>query len=166
MQKPPKHVETHKTRIGQACDVIGILLFLAIIFYTVFQWNRLPEEVPIHFNAAGEVDNYGSKWALLLVPLISVGLFALLEFLERHPEWHNYPKRLNEVNAPRFYQSSRELLNRVKNLSLLLMTYTQWEIVRVGLGDLDAMSEWGFGGILALMLIVIYMGVAKQRKIK
>ena len=166
MPKPAKHVQTHKTRIARVSDMIGIVLFLEVICYTVFQWNRLPEEVPIHFNGAGEVDNYGSKWSLLLVPMISVGLFALLEFLERHPEWHNYPGRLNETNAPQFYQSSRELLNRVKNLSLLLMAYTQWEIVRVGLGDSNAMSQWGFGSILALMFIVIYIGVVQQRKIK
>lgn len=166
MQKLPQHVETHKTRINRVFDLIAIGLFIAVIFYTLFQWNQLPEQVPIHFNALGEVDNYGSKWVLLLVPMISVGLFALLEFLERHPEWHNYPRRLNEMNAPRFYQSSRELLNRVKNLSLLLMAYTQWEIVRVGLGDSNAMSQWGFGGILALMFIVIYIGVVQQRKIK
>lgn len=166
MQKLPQQVETHKTRINRVCDLIAIGLFIAVNFYTFIQWNQFPEEVPIHFNALGDVDNYGSKWSLLLVPMISVGLFELLEFLERHPEWHNYPGRLNEMNAPRFYQSSRELLNRVKNLSLLLMAYTQWEIVTVGLGDSNAMSQWVFGGLLALMLIVIIIGVVQQRKIK
>ena len=166
MQKPIQHVLTHKTKINRACDVITIVLFLAVICYTVFQWNRLPEEVPMHFNGAGEVDNYGSKWSLLLLPMISVGLFTLLEFLERHPEWHNYPRRINEMNAPRFYQSSRELLNRVKNLSLLLMAYIQWEIVRVGLGDSDAMSQWGFGSVLSLMFIVIFIGAVQQKNIK
>lgn len=166
MQKLPQHVETHKTRVNRVCDFIAIGLFVAVIFYTLIQWNQLPEQVPIHFNALGEVDNYGSKWVLLLVPMISVGLLGLLEFFERHPEWHNYPSRLNETNAPRFYQSSQELLNRVKNLSILLMAYIQWEIVRVGLGHSNAMSQWIFGGLLALMVIVMIMGVVQQRKIK
>lgn len=166
MQKLPQHVETHKTKVNRFYDLIAKGLFIAVILYTVVQWNQIPEQVPIHFNALGEVDNYGSRWVLLLVPMMSGGLLALLEFLERHPEWHNYPSRLNETNAPQFYQTSRELLNRVKNLSLFLMVYIQWEIVRVGLGHSNAMSQWVFGGLLALMVVVMIMGVVQQKKIK
>lgn len=166
MRKPIPHVETNKTTRDRVYDLIAILFFFAVIIYTVFQWNQLPDQVPIHFNVAGEVDNYGSKWVLLLLPMIGGGLFALLGFLERHPEWHNYPRRLNGTNAPQFYQFSRELLNRVKNLSLLLLAYTQWEIVRVAHGYSNAMNQWVFGGLIVLMFIVIFVAMYQQRKIK
>lgn len=166
MRKSIPHVETYKTMRARVCDLIAILLFLAVIIYTLFQWNQLPEQVPIHFNGAGEVDNFGSKWVLLLLPMISAGLFALLGFLERHPEWHNYPVRLNGTNAPRFYQFSRDLLNCVKNLSLLLLAYTQWEIVRVAIGDSNSMNPWIFGILIALLFGVVFVGMVQQRKIK
>ncbi|MBD7909365.1 DUF1648 domain-containing protein [Sporosarcina gallistercoris] len=166
MRKLAPHVDTHKSKGDRVYDLIAILLFVAVIIYTIFQWNQLPEQVPIHFNGAGEVDNYGSKWFLFLLPMISAGLFAFLEFLERHPETHNYPKRLSETNAPKFYQYSRKLLNRVKNLSLLLMVYIQWEVVRVALGYSTEMSNIFFGGFLALMFVVMFFGMYQMRKIK
>lgn len=166
MQKPIHHVETRKTKIDRVCDVVAAGLFLAVMFYTFFQWGKLPDEVPIHFNLAGEVDNFGSKWFLLLLPMIGLGLFALLEGLERYPEAHNYPKRLTEANAKRFYQASRGLLNRVKNLSLLLIGSIQLEIVRAALGDSMAMSLYVFLIILVLMCTVIIAGVAQMRQIK
>lgn len=166
MRKLPPHVETFKTKLDRLCDGIGAGVFLASIVYMIFQWSRLPDEIPAHFNISGEVDRYGSPFMLLLLTMIGVGLWALLGFLERHPEWHNYPARLNETNAARFYQSSRMLLNRIKNISLVLFAYLQWEMVRVALGATDGLSKFGTGGLLVLLFAVIIAGVIRQSKIK
>ena len=29
--------------------------------YLIYIWNRLPEKVPMHWNGAGEIDQYGDK---------------------------------------------------------------------------------------------------------
>ncbi|GKV69282.1 hypothetical protein NCCP2716_17800 [Sporosarcina sp. NCCP-2716] len=159
-------VETEKTMRDRVCDWIGLLLFALSIGYTVFYWNALPDEVPIHFNGSGEVDGYGSKWVLLLMPMIGVGMLALLGFLERHPEWHNYPHRLNEENARQFYTHSRTMLNRVKNITLVLFAQIQVDIVRVPLGARDGLSTWSTGFLIALLLIIIIAGAIRQVKIK
>ena len=58
--------------------IIGIVslpfIFLAYI------WNSLPEEVPVHWNASGEIDRYGSKTELLLIPFL-LPLLTYLIFL-------------------------------------------------------------------------------------
>ncbi len=160
------NVETEKTMRDRICDWIGLLLFALSIGYTVFYWNALPDEVPIHFNGSGEVDGYGSKWVLLLMPMIGVGMLALLGFLERHPEWHNYPQRLSEDNALRFYTHSRTMLNRVKNVTLVLFAQIQVDIVRVPLGERDGLSIWITGTLIALMLVIIAVGAIRQMRIK
>lgn len=44
--------------------VIGLIL-----------WNKLPEQIPMHWNVAGEVDGWGSKGMLVFyLPLFIVGL--------------------------------------------------------------------------------------------
>lgn len=44
--------------------VIGLIL-----------WNKLPEQIPMHWNAVGEVDGWGSKGMLVFyLPLFIVGL--------------------------------------------------------------------------------------------
>jgi uncharacterized membrane protein len=47
----------------------SLLVFIPIIVGLVL-WNRLPEEMPVHFNTAGEPDNWESKsFAVFFLPL-------------------------------------------------------------------------------------------------
>lgn len=166
MKTNPLKIHTSKSRLDKWFDGIAILLFVASIVYTVLSFQALPDQVPAHFNFAGEVDSYGSKWMLILLPLIGIGMFALLEFMERHPEWHNYPKRLNVENACQFYSTSRTLLNRIKNLSLLLFAQIQWDMVRIPLMGTDSFSMWGTGILLGLIFLSMTVLALRMAKIQ
>lgn len=51
-----------------------IILLLPMVIGLVM-WNKLPEQVPMHWNAAGQVDGWGSKAMLVFVlPLFTVVL--------------------------------------------------------------------------------------------
>lgn len=55
-----------------------LIVMFAIAFYV---YPTLPAKVPIHWNAAGQVDNYGSKFiAVFLIPIIFL-LFAVFAFM-------------------------------------------------------------------------------------
>lgn len=77
-------------------------------------WHRIPDHVPVHFNESGEADRSGSKFELVGLPIIGLFLFVLMSLLEKAPHMHNYPDRINESNAGRFYLHSRKLLNILK----------------------------------------------------
>jgi len=58
-----------------------LLVIVAIPFiYLGYVWNSLPEKVPMHWNYKGEIDRYGDKQELLLIPLI-LPFFVYLIFL-------------------------------------------------------------------------------------
>ena len=42
--------------------IITSLVILLPIVAGVILWNRLPEQMPSHWNAAGEIDGWSSKW--------------------------------------------------------------------------------------------------------
>lgn len=51
--------------------ILTSLLVLIPVIVGLLLWNKLPERMPIHFNAAGEADNWGSKsFAVFGLPLI------------------------------------------------------------------------------------------------
>ncbi len=57
--------------------VIAFVIFLALTIYSFMVVRGLPDIVPTHWNAAGQIDGYGSKWgAALIMP--GVMLFMLL----------------------------------------------------------------------------------------
>ncbi|HEY3875532.1 MAG TPA: SdpI family protein [Candidatus Kapabacteria bacterium] len=45
--------------------------------------SSLPSQVPMHFDAHGTINRYGSPWELLILPFINVGVAAVLYFIPR-----------------------------------------------------------------------------------
>lgn len=65
-----------KTASEKLWDIIGYTAFLGSLVFLGFVWGELPDEVPAHYNASGEVDRWGSKYELFILP--GIGLFILL----------------------------------------------------------------------------------------
>jgi len=74
--------------------LIWSVLILVVMFgASAYAWMALPGDVqvPVHWNAAGEVDRYGGKFeALLMMPLVAIGLVALMAFIPKID-----PRKLN-----------------------------------------------------------------------
>lgn len=64
------------------------LFLLVMVGFSLWAWTRVPAgvQVPIHWNAAGEPDNYGSKFVgIFLMPLVALGvilIFSLIRFID------------------------------------------------------------------------------------
>ena len=54
----------------------------AMFVAAAWAWNRVPDRIPVHWNAAGEVDGYGGRFmGLLLIPLVTLGMQLLFMVL-------------------------------------------------------------------------------------
>ena len=75
------------------------LTILLPIFIGVILWNRLPEQLPIHWNASGEIDGYSSKaFAVIGFPLILLALhwFTVLVTLS-DPKKQNHSEKILQL---------------------------------------------------------------------
>ncbi len=64
--------------------VFSGVIFLLAVAVTIFAWAKVPADakIPVHWNAQGEVDNYGSKaFGLLMGPGLIFFLSLLLAFI-------------------------------------------------------------------------------------
>lgn len=58
---------------------ISIILLLIPFILIVIYWDSLPDKIPMHWNTAGEVDNYSdSKWGIIVLPVINLITFLFL----------------------------------------------------------------------------------------
>ena len=75
--------------------IIAVIVFTFAL--TIAVYPTAPDRIASHWNAAGEVNGYMSKfWGLFLVPFIMTGFVALLAFLPRiDPHKKNYEKFWN-----------------------------------------------------------------------
>ena len=155
-----------KTKYEKIWDCIGGGLFVLSIFYIFVMWGKLPEEIPGHFNGAGEVDRWGSKMELFILPFIGIFLWIFLGLLEKAPHMHNYPARLNERNVEAFYLNSRKILNEVKNFCLILFAAISFQMVRISLGEAESLGWWFLPIVLIGTAIPIIKGIVAIIKIK
>lgn len=159
-------IKIPKTRSEWVWDMIGLIVYIASIFFLIYVWNKLPDQVPGHYNAQGEVDRVGSKFELLLLPGIGLFMLIFIQFFERHPELHNYPQRINQSNAEQFYLQSRKLANQLKNICIIIFSLLLFESVSIALGWWSGFGKWLLPIILVGTFTPIVIGFIQQSRIK
>ena len=69
-------------------ELVLIVLTLLPILYLFVNWNALPESMPIHFDAQGNPNGYGSRMVYVIMP---IGLYFLMLVLPKiDPRKANY----------------------------------------------------------------------------
>lgn len=59
-----------------------VILLLFLISFSIY--SKVPERLPVHWNAAGEADGYGSRFmGLFLMPIIILAVYLLFIFIPK-----------------------------------------------------------------------------------
>ncbi|CDR28089.1 DUF1648 domain-containing protein [Staphylococcus schweitzeri] len=93
--------------------VLSLLIYLAMMCYTVVNYSKLPTKVPIHYNLAGDADNFADKWVLLLINgafiMIWFIFFVAGRYYERFAKWSHYNHTSREIRAIKLFLSTLNL---------------------------------------------------------
>ena len=160
-----ERIDIPKTVLEMMANIAGYSIFAVTLVLTVFTWDSLPERVPVHFNASGDADRYGTAFELLMLPLIGIVVGITMEALERHPEIHNYPIRLSDSNRREFYLNSRKILNLTKNMVFIIFSIVILEMLSVAINGTSLIGGWMLPAILVLGLWPMVYGLLERRKI-
>lgn len=63
--------------------ITWILAFTPIIM-TIIVWPVLPDKIPAHYGFDGNVTRFGSKYELLIMPIVTISIAFLWTLLEKH----------------------------------------------------------------------------------
>ena len=144
-----------KTAVEKVLDLVSLLIFAVGLIYLISVWNSLPERVPIHFNARGEADGWGSRNFIWFLPSLSLLLWIGLTFLERVPHLFNFPVQITEENAERQYKNARMMSVLLKTEIIAFLTYTCWKTIEDA-KVAESVSGWiGFPLFLAFLLLTV-----------
>jgi uncharacterized membrane protein len=100
--------------------IIAVQILVSLVTYPF-----LPEQVPSHWNIAGEVDGYLPKLVnAILVPTMSIGIYLLIWLLMR------YSPRLGQQNR----RATAEVTNLIVVGILLFMLIIQLAVDAIALG--------------------------------
>ena len=96
-------------------DTTGGIMVILLMALPVYTYSSLPEIIPIHFNARGIADGYGSREMIWVLPILVFLIFVGVAILADHPHLFNYLVEITKENAERQYRMATRLL-RILNL--------------------------------------------------
>lgn len=154
---------TSLERVLNMAAWLGVGMTLLMVFS---YWPELPGRVPQHFNAGGEVDAWGPRVLLLMLPSMSLVLVAGLSWLTRFPHLYNFPWPITEENARRQYRLANHLMAFIKTSIAWLFAMISWEICRLGLAKPALFGATFLPIVLVGILapVVWYFGLAYRER--
>jgi len=132
-----KNKSSQKLRI-----IIGLIIALTWIVAFLYE-AKLPEKIPSHWNASGEIDGYMDKpWGVYMFPIMSTLTTVLLLFLPRV--------------APKGFKlgASQSVYEFIVLIVAIFMFGTMVLVFEAGLNKQIDMNQWVMVGVGALFIII------------
>jgi len=139
-------------------EIVGIVILLLSVLYTIKYYAKLPTLIPTHFDIAGQPDDFGSKNTLLAFPIILIVIFTGLTVLNFFPHIFNIPVKLNEKNIERLYRIATRGIRILKIEIVFLFAYINYKTIAISIGKSDGLgSLYLFALIFLLFFSLIIM---------
>jgi len=124
-------------------EKIALSILFFQIAWVLYYYTQLPESIAIHFNSAGNADGWGSKIYLFLMPVISIGNFALIK----------WAKSLGKYNThkPADPKEMEKMVDHINLSCQLIFAIISFQMVRTALSTTDGLGGWVFPIFLILI---------------
>lgn len=119
-------------------------------------WPEMPDQVPRHFDAAGQADAWGSKATLLLLPGVNFAVFVMMTVISRFPHISSVPVEITPFNARRVYRLVRFQTIWLKAVVVLVLAYMSWRTIEQARGGVEGLGA----GFLPLTILGVGSAVA------
>lgn len=126
---------------------VSLLIIVLSFFIGAFSYAYMPDIMPTHWNAQGEIDGYMDKfWGLFLLPMISFGIFALFVYLPK------FEPRKNNLEAFKDYYEAIALIT----VGFLFYIYILSILAAIGYQfNMVQMMAPAFGALLYYVGVVL-----------
>ena len=112
------------TSSDQKIDIIIIVMTILLVAIPLVYYFRLPDIIPVHFDGASNIDGFGPKVIIWVIPIIGLLTYFSLRYLMDKPHLYNYPTTVTQENAEGLYRSGVKMMRY-----LLLITQLTYLII-------------------------------------
>ncbi|MBM7602764.1 putative membrane protein [Metabacillus crassostreae] len=141
---------------------VGILVYHLINLFLF--WPDIPDRIAIHFTN-GEPDNWGSKFFVLIMPIIGLLLWWLIGLFTKHPEKLNYIN-LTEKNREKQYNMSKKMMIFIQHLVLIISILANESFIRYSVGIENSVLNFFPLILTAIMLLAVFYNLIWAARLK
>ena len=158
------NVELKPSRLEKFLDISGYILLILYWIMVLIAFQKLPEEIPVHYNGAGEVDAFGPKNSIFLLPAIATIQVLLLSALIRNPKNLNFS---NKENLEQQIMNTTKTIRFLKVGILIVFIFIDYKTIKISLEDNNGgLGTWFSPLFLSLILIPVIINIYKSQKFK
>jgi uncharacterized membrane protein len=110
-------------------EIMAATLLVAHVILVAVHFTGLPESIPIHINYRDEIDGWGSKSFVWLLPAVALFTYVLLSVVNRFPNKFNYPFKIKPENVEQEYYRATRLIRWLKLCIMGLMLVLTWRLL-------------------------------------
>lgn len=117
----------NKHPLDKLMNRLSLLVLVDSVVFLAGYWKQIPAEVPMHYNAAGEIDRWGARAELLILPIISWLLYGLMTVVEQVPSAWNTGVKVTAENREQVYALLGHMLSTLKLMVMVMFAWiTLW----------------------------------------
>lgn len=90
--------------------LLALVLFLGLWGSLLLCWRDLPDRIPTHYDFAGNIDGWGGKASLLVLPVICTLVGVTMAAVEQFPQVWNTGVRVTPRNQAFVYRTLKSML--------------------------------------------------------
>jgi uncharacterized membrane protein len=141
MGKRPK-INIVLTKADKIIEMVSWIALFALWIFTLINFTNVPDTIPIHFNFAGEADNFGSKYNIIALPMVATTLFIGLTVLNKFPHAFNYPTPITTDNAIKLYTNATRLIRMLKLIIVIVFGLIAIQTISAVTEKTNSLGTW------------------------
>ncbi len=156
-----------KIELTKSDRILEILAYCLLTFYwvmVIFAFGKLPAEIPVHYNGAGEVDAFGPKNSIFMLPVVATLQFLFLTVLAKNPETLKFS---NKVNIEQQIVNTTKTFRYLKVGILIVFVFIDYRTIEIAINDKDGgLGIWFLPIFLVFIFIPVILNLYKSWKLK
>lgn len=144
------------------------LLSLISALYPLLFYKKLGEGdiIPIHYNIAGEIDGWGNRSFLWILPLIAFVIYIGFSFIERNYKRFNRPFKVSANNLATVYRLGVRLMRHLKLFCMFIFTYINNSSYAIATGEGNGLNKYIMMPLVGAILITSIVYYIKIQSFK
>lgn len=117
----------------KTAEILSLASLAALVFITINVFHGphpLPGRIPIHFDALGHANEWGSPRSILFFLAFAVAMYLLLTIVSRFPSKFNYPVKVTALNRAQLEPLALSLLAWIKAEFLAFFVWMELAMVQ------------------------------------
>ena len=152
MEARPR-IKIELTTADKLLETVCLTVLVLLWVGTVTFFSKLPDQIPIHYNAVGQADDFSDKAHIFVLPIIATVIYFGMTLLNKHPHIYNYPATVTKENARLLYTSATKLIRVLKLVVVVIFSGIVFTTYKTSLTNGDGPGAWFLPLILMLLIL-------------